>query len=75
VAVELEFLYLLTFRQHQAQVTGDATAAASWDDLRQRFVQRHLGAWVGPFTDAVRAGARTAFYRELAGLTDRFIRR
>lgn len=75
VAVELEFLYLLTFRQQQAQIVGDAPASASWSELRQRFLQRHLAAWIGPFAAALRAGAQTAFYRELSELTERFIRR
>lgn len=75
VAVELEFLYLLTFRQVQSMQFGDPAAASTWDGLRQRFLHRHLGAWIGPFTAAMHAGAETAFYRELADLTDRLIRR
>jgi TorA maturation chaperone TorD len=41
--------------------------------LRERFLHGHLGGWVAPFTDAVRAGTQSAFYRELAGLTERFV--
>ena len=74
VAVELEFLYLLIFKQSQATLlgaAGDAEAAAA---LKQRFLAVHLGAWVGPFTAALKEGAETAFYRELAELTWRFVR-
>jgi TorA maturation chaperone TorD len=74
VAVELEFLYLLMCRQSQAHTHGhgdDATAAAS---LQQQFLGQHLGAWIAPFTAAMKVGARTAFYRELAELTERFVR-
>ena len=60
VAVELEFLYLLIYQ--------DAPA-----DLRRRFLTEHLGRWVRPFTREVRAAAGTAFYRELAQLTDRVV--
>jgi TorA maturation chaperone TorD len=60
VAVELEFLYRLI---HQ-----DAPA-----DLRKRFLAGHLGRWVRPFTEAVRTGAESAFYRELAELTERVV--
>ena len=39
-----------------------------------RFLDEHLGRWVRPFTAAVSSGAQSAFYRELAELTDRFVR-
>jgi len=74
IAAELEFLYLLIFRQNQARRSGDTAALDSATGLRKRFLDGHLGRWVGPFTDAVRAGAQSSFYRELAGLTDRFVR-
>jgi TorA maturation chaperone TorD len=74
VAAELEFLYLLIFRQNQAHREGDAAALNSVTSLRKRFLGEHLGRWAGPFTAAVRSGAQSAFYRELAELTDRFVR-
>ena len=66
VAAELEFLYLLLFREGRAGA-DDALV------LRKRLLGEHLGRWIGPFTDAVRAGAQCAFYRELAELTNRFV--
>ena len=74
IAAELEFLYLLIFRQNQARRSGDAAALESATGLRKRLLDEHLGRWVGPFTAAVRSGAQSAFYRELAELTDRFVR-
>jgi putative dimethyl sulfoxide reductase chaperone len=59
IAAELEFLYLLIYQ--------DAP-----ESLRQRFLLRHLG-WVWPFTRAMRSGAETAFYRQLAQLTGRAV--
>ena len=73
VAAELEFLYLLLFRENQAQRTADAEALATVAALRQRLFDEHLGSWVGPFTAAVKAGAGTSFYGELAELTNRFV--
>lgn len=73
VAVELEFLYVLTFRHHQAMRDGDRAAGAAVATLRQRFLAEHLGAWITPFTNAMRDGAETAFYRELAELTQHWI--
>jgi TorA maturation chaperone TorD len=74
VAVELEFLYLLTFNGNQATQDGKLEQAQAIEQLRQRFLNEHLGAWIGPFANAVTAGAQTAFYRELAALTERFVR-
>jgi putative dimethyl sulfoxide reductase chaperone len=68
VAVELEFLYALTWRLEQARHAGDAGALAEIEALRARFVDEHIAAWVG-FTEAVGRGAQTAFYRELAAMT------
>jgi putative dimethyl sulfoxide reductase chaperone len=74
VAAELEFLYLLIFRECAAQLDDDAAALVRWTELRRRFLAEHLALWVGPFATAIRAGAQTAFYRELALLTERFVR-
>jgi len=74
VAVELEFLYLLTFTQNQARQRGDIEALSASQLLQGRFLDQHLGAWIGPFTAAVKAGAQTGFYRALAELTARFVR-
>jgi putative dimethyl sulfoxide reductase chaperone len=73
IAAELEFLYLLIHRQHQAQQSGDATAFAETDGLHRRFLHHHLGRWVAPFTAAMKSGAQEPFYRELAELTERFV--
>lgn len=73
VAVELEFLYLLTYRCHEALAAGDASAVLETELLQHRFLSQHLGAWIAPFTAAVTAQAQTTFYRELAGLTAQFV--
>ncbi len=73
VAVELEFLYLLTYRLNQTKSDDDQEGLPAVGTLRHRFVIEHMGSWIGPFADAVNAGACTAFYRELARLTKRFL--
>jgi TorA maturation chaperone TorD len=74
VAAELEFLYLLLYRENEARRNAEADALMAAMALRTRFLDEHLGRWIVPFTDAARAGAQTAYYRELAGLTARFVR-
>lgn len=73
VAAELEFLYLLTYRQNEARRNGAADALQAATRLKRRFLDEHLGRWIGPFTAAVVAGAQSGFYRQLAGLTERFV--
>jgi TorA maturation chaperone TorD len=73
IAVELEFLYLLIFRENEAHLKDDAAALQATLKLRERFLHAHLGRWVPTFTDSVRAGTQSAFYRELAGLTERYV--
>ena len=55
VAAELEFLYLLIFRETEAQRNGDLESTNAMTALRQRFLAEHLGAWIEPFTQAVKA--------------------
>ncbi|MFA7270541.1 MAG: molecular chaperone TorD family protein [Sterolibacterium sp.] len=74
VAAELEFLYLLTFTQNQAQLGGNMDELSAANALRLRFLGEHLKGWIGLFAAAVRASAETTFYRELAELTERFVR-
>ncbi len=74
VAAELEFLYQLLFREAQAQQQADANGVGTARALRNRFLDEHLGPWVEPFTTAMRANARTDFYRCLADLTREFVR-
>ena len=73
VAAELEFLYLLIFRETEAQRIGDLESTNAMTALRRRFLSEHLGAWIEPFTQAVENGAQTAFYGQLAELTRLFV--
>lgn len=73
VAAELEFLYQLLFRETAARAKEDAPALAAVMRVRAKFLQGHLARWIEPFAQAVRVGAQTAFYRNLAELTERFV--
>lgn len=74
IAAELEFLYLLIYRENEARRNDDLEALTAMTGIRNRFLGGHLGCWVGPFTEAVKAGAQSGFYRELAALTDHFVK-
>ena len=73
IAAEMEFLYLLLFRQAEACSKDDAQERTRLAGLQRRLLDEHLGRWIEPFTTAIAGGAQTAFYRELAGLTRHFV--
>jgi TorA maturation chaperone TorD len=74
IAAELEFLYLLIYRENEGHRNGELEALKAATGLEKRFLDEHLGLWIGPFTAAVKGGAQSGFYRQLAELTDRFVR-
>jgi TorA maturation chaperone TorD len=74
IAAELEFLYALIFREARAAASGNEAERAEAIDRRRRFIDEHLGRWIGPFAAALRDGGATAYYRVLADLTERFVR-
>jgi TorA maturation chaperone TorD len=73
IAAELEFLYLLIFRENEAHRLADLDALAATEALRKRFLADHLGSWVDRFATAMKDGAETDHYRALADLTQRFV--
>jgi TorA maturation chaperone TorD len=73
IAVELEFLYLLIYRENEAGRNKDAEALKERVALRTRFLEQHLGGWIAPFSAAMIAGAQCNFYRRLAQLTASFV--
>lgn len=75
IAVELEFLYLLLFREHEAEVAEDAEQLKTIVELKQRFLDQHLSRWIGSFTQTVSTEAKSDFYRTLAEITRRVVDR
>jgi TorA maturation chaperone TorD len=75
VAVELEFLYLLTFRENDALAQGSSVDFGLAAQQKTVFLKNHLGRWVGAFCERVRLGAETDFYRMLANLAENFVLR
>lgn len=69
-AVELEFLYLLSFRLGQAKDDNERTRLLT---LKRRFLAEHLGRWIGALAEAMKRGAETDFYRRLAEVTEQVV--
>ncbi len=73
IAVELEFMYLLIFREAELMKNKDSNTAFGYCQKQASFLGTHLGRWVNEFTSNVEASAHQAFYKKLARFTKSFI--
>lgn len=73
IAAELEFMHVLVNQELEAIELSDGQRL--FDNLRHQrnFLQKHIGAWIGAFTDKIAEHAQTDYYRHLAGVTRMFI--
>lgn len=70
VAVELEFLYLLSLRIGQETDVAERRRLIT---LKRTFLEEHLVLWIEALASAVCRGAETDFYKALAALTMRIV--
>ena len=69
VAIELEFMYFLVYREVEAIISDNETNIAFYLKKQKDFLQNHLGKWVSEFTDNISANAETGFYQDVARIT------
>lgn len=74
IAVELEFLYLLSFRAAKALAEGDGSTATEARTISRTFLHSHIGRWVGDFSGRIVKGAQLKFYPLLAELLLAFVK-
>ena len=76
IAAELEFLYLLIYRENRGAADRRPRRAGSQRPAcASAFSTSTSGAGSALSRSRDALGAQTAFYRELADLTERFVRR
>ncbi len=73
VSVELEFLQKLAEWEAGKWAENDTENAVFCLGVEKRFIEEHLGKWVPELCDKVAARAELPFYREMAGVTKKFI--
>ncbi len=73
IAIELEFMYLLIFKQGEAIRNSDSGNAVSYLRKQKAFLESHLGIWVSEFANNVEANGQTEFYKNLARSTKLFV--
>ncbi len=72
VAVELEFMHVLTYKEAFARVHHSRDKVAICRRGQRRFWGDHLGRWLPAFAQLLRAKAETGFYSQLALLLAAF---
>lgn len=75
IAVELEFLFYLIFKEIEAVEKTDLRDAMAHLERQRAFLMRHLGMWVSEFAETVDINAKTEFYSNLARATKTFVQR
>ncbi len=75
VAIELEYLYLLAFREAELLAEDKPADADCYRVKQGDFLTTHLGAWVSAFTDKIIESAETEFYRRVAEVTATHVQR
>lgn len=73
IAVELEFMHFLIFKEIEAATHSKIEAFGNYLIEQQYFLEDHLGAWVPDFAENITANSDTEFYKNLAISTQIFI--
>jgi DMSO reductase family type II enzyme chaperone len=73
LAVELEFMHILTLKEAWAREEGIAEHAEVCTDAQRKFLQDHLGRWIAPFAESLARSAEDGPYVALARFAADFI--
>lgn len=73
IAVELEFMYYLVFKETEALEKSDTYTAHKFIKMQQEFLNSFLGLWINNFCEKIKNGTDNEFYRALAGCVSAFI--
>lgn len=73
IAVELEFMYYLIFKEAEALGKSDIDTANKFKQMQHRFVDSFLGLWINDFCEKIKNGTDNEFYKALAECTSIFV--
>lgn len=73
IAAELEFMHVLALKEACAAENGVAEHLETCVDAQRKFLQDHVGRWIGLFAEAVALNGGEGPYRELASLAAGFV--
>lgn len=73
IAVELEFMYYLVFKEIEAIEAKNMDAATAALESQEIFMNSFLRPWADKFANKMAEGAETGFYKALAGCLSAFV--
>jgi len=74
LAVELEFMHVLALKEAYAAERGIAEHVEICADAQRKFLQDHLGRWIGLFAESLTRTTADSPYRALAGVAAAFVK-
>ncbi len=73
IGAELDFMRFLCAQEAEVWAEGDSESAARYLHAQNQFLNEHLGRWIEPFAEVMKANAQSGFYRGLAEMTCDFV--
>jgi TorA maturation chaperone TorD len=73
IAVELEFMYYLIYKEMEALEKSEKEKALAFGETRNRFFNRFLSPWIPPFCEKIKETTDNHFYIALADCLSIFI--
>lgn len=73
IAVELEFLHFLTYKQGYAIENHGDEELKSCETAKKKFLNAHIGRWIQAFSKAVEKKSPAGFYGHVAKLANDFV--
>ncbi|MFQ5957083.1 MAG: molecular chaperone TorD family protein [Candidatus Brocadiales bacterium] len=73
IGTELEFMHVVTFKEHHALEKGEEEHAEICREAEGKFLKGHLGTWVNAFSKVLSATTHLEYFRMLGKLLDEFV--
>ena len=73
ISVELELMQKIIEKEKQAWSMKNVKDALHYLKIEKMFMEDHLSKWIPQFTDKIINEAEMSFYREMAGITAKFV--
>jgi TorA maturation chaperone TorD len=73
VAVEMEFISYLIYKEREALETSDLDAVRKYAEKQEAFLNNFIRPWMPQFCSKIKAGTENEFYRSLAECLSVFV--
>lgn len=74
IAIELEFVSYLIFKETEALGKSDFVTALDMVSRQEQFLDKFLGRWIEPFCEKIKESTENGFYTALADCASTFVK-